>query len=70
MRVRGMINDYSQQRVPVTVLFISEIKRTARGPGEGVSGCRAQPKTGTLNAESQQESLSLSAIYDPIQSEV
>lgn len=50
MRVRGMINDYSQQRVLVTVLFISEIKRTARGPGEGVSSCRAQPKTGTLNA--------------------
>lgn len=68
MTVRGMINDYSQQRVLVTVLFISEIKRMARDPGEGVSSCRAQPKTEILNAESQRESLSLSAICDPIRS--
>lgn len=30
MRVGGVMNDYSQQRVLVTVLFISEIKRRTR----------------------------------------
>lgn len=30
MRVRGMMNDNSQQRVPVTVLFIPERKKGGR----------------------------------------
>lgn len=30
MRVRGMMNDYSQHRVPVTVLFIPERKKRGR----------------------------------------
>lgn len=30
MSARGVMNDYSQQRALVTVLFISEIKRRTR----------------------------------------